>query len=334
MYGSSNESSGCVLRGALSLKLNKPTRLKSLSLCFLGKISVSWNQLGNGYERKFNDHRTVISHKWTFLSTQQNKTHLLSTGTHTFEFELVLPGSLPESTRMDKYYNVDYRLKAVAEKPAFSRDYVARRDIHLSRQKPNITNEFFDPIHLVNRWENKLEYEISLPTKVYTYGDYIPVKIKLVSLIPHLHINYVSCIFKEYLTCRAINGWFNGKNKSQRRLIEYTRKNTDRQELKMDSTWTATVQMHVPESVVDIQCDAHNDSVQVQHKIKLNLTIEDKQGRLYVINITLPIIIAITDSIGVLPSYEDIWQTLPYDPTMMLDLSTDCIPPSYRSIIC
>jgi hypothetical protein len=44
MYGSSNESSGCVLRGALSLKLNKPTRLKSLSLCFLGKISVSWNQ--------------------------------------------------------------------------------------------------------------------------------------------------------------------------------------------------------------------------------------------------------------------------------------------------
>lgn len=44
MYGSSTESSGCVLRGALSLKLKKSTSFKSLNLCFIGKVSVSWNQ--------------------------------------------------------------------------------------------------------------------------------------------------------------------------------------------------------------------------------------------------------------------------------------------------
>jgi hypothetical protein len=44
MYGSTAESSGCVLRGALSLKLSKPTRFNSLVLCFYGTISVSWNQ--------------------------------------------------------------------------------------------------------------------------------------------------------------------------------------------------------------------------------------------------------------------------------------------------
>jgi hypothetical protein len=49
MYGPTTESSGCVLRGALSLKLSKATRFKSLILCFHGTISVSWNQ------REFND---------------------------------------------------------------------------------------------------------------------------------------------------------------------------------------------------------------------------------------------------------------------------------------
>jgi hypothetical protein len=44
MYGSSNESSGCVLRGALSLRLKNPTSFKSLILSFYGTISVSWSQ--------------------------------------------------------------------------------------------------------------------------------------------------------------------------------------------------------------------------------------------------------------------------------------------------
>lgn len=44
MYGSSTESSGCILRGALSLKLKKSTSFKSISLQFIGKVSVSWSQ--------------------------------------------------------------------------------------------------------------------------------------------------------------------------------------------------------------------------------------------------------------------------------------------------
>lgn len=44
MYGSPSDSSGCVLRGALSLRLNKPTNFKSLTLSFQGMMSVSWNQ--------------------------------------------------------------------------------------------------------------------------------------------------------------------------------------------------------------------------------------------------------------------------------------------------
>lgn len=44
MYGSSVESSGCVLRGALTLNLNQPTYIRSLYLRFYGTMSVSWSQ--------------------------------------------------------------------------------------------------------------------------------------------------------------------------------------------------------------------------------------------------------------------------------------------------
>lgn len=44
MYGSPTESSGCVLRGALTLCLKRSTRFKSLVLSFHGSMSVSWSQ--------------------------------------------------------------------------------------------------------------------------------------------------------------------------------------------------------------------------------------------------------------------------------------------------
>ena len=44
MRGSPTESSGCVLRGALFLRLKKPTRFKCLTLSFQGTMTVSWNQ--------------------------------------------------------------------------------------------------------------------------------------------------------------------------------------------------------------------------------------------------------------------------------------------------
>ncbi|RCH80563.1 hypothetical protein CU097_003355 [Rhizopus azygosporus] len=331
MYGSALESSGCVLRGALSLKLKKPTSFKSLSLHFLGKVSVSWNQVGNGYERKFNDTRIVISHTWTFLMPQQKQLHLLSAGIHTFEFDLILPGSLPESTQLDKYYNVDYQLKAVAEKPGFSRNYTAQRDIHLSRQRPNLTTDYYDSIHVTDQWTDKLSCEVSLPTKVYTYGDLIPIKINAVPLKPNLRVLYVSCTFKESITCRAVNGWFNGKNKKQGRIIEYTRKDTSSSRLVENYRWSTSIHMNVPRTITDIQCDVNNESVRVRHKLKLVLFLEHRH-ELHELRTEIPIIIAITDSIGVLPPYEDIWQTLPYDPLLMLTPSTSSIPPSYHSV--
>lgn len=44
MYGSSTESAGCVLRGVMNLELQEPTKIKSITLDLVGKMTVSWSE--------------------------------------------------------------------------------------------------------------------------------------------------------------------------------------------------------------------------------------------------------------------------------------------------
>jgi hypothetical protein len=287
--------------------------LSSSYICFINTKSLV---LGNGYERKFSDHRVLINHTWTFLSPHT----LLEAGNHAYEFELVLPGNLPETTHVDKYYLVQYQLKAVAERSTrlFSLllpNYTTRRDIHLSRQK--VTTDFLDPLSVSNHWANKLDYEINMPTKVYSHGDTIRVSIQALPLVPNLRIRYVACTFKEYMTCRAINGWFNGKNKSHGRIIHYVRQDPC---VVLQDLWSTVMEIQIPESMMDIQCDAHNETVRVKHKLKFTVSIENEDGHISELRAVLPVNIAITKCMNGLPAYEESWKTMPYDPVLMMAL--------------
>lgn len=249
-------------------------------------------------------------------------------GNHSYEFELVLPGSLPESTHVAKFYLVQYQLKANAERSSFIMpNYHTRRDIHLSRQKLSLSLDYLNPIVITNHWINKLDYEINLPTKVYSHGDKIPITVRAIALAPHLQIRFVSCTFKEYMTCRAINGWFSGKNKSHSRIIQYSRIDQEGNDgvlnYRQDDSelvWSTTMNMDVPISMSDIQCDANNESVSVRHKLKFTVSIANRDGHISELRAVLPVVIAITNTVGGLPTYEETSRTLPYDPVIMMSL--------------
>lgn len=44
MYGSAMESSGCVLRGVMNLQLQETTKIKSIGLELIGKMTISWTE--------------------------------------------------------------------------------------------------------------------------------------------------------------------------------------------------------------------------------------------------------------------------------------------------
>lgn len=297
-------------------------------LCLLFPTINTIIVLGNGYERKFSDHKVLINHTWTFLSPHT----VLETGHHVYEFELILPGNLPESAHVDKYYLVQYNLKGVAERSTrlfslLSPNYTTRRDLHLSRQK--VAVDFSDPVSIDNQWTNKLTYEINMPTRVYSHGDTIRVSIQAVPLTPNLNIRYVACTFKEYMTCRAVNGWFNGKNKSQGRIIHYVRQDPC---VVLENRWSTVIEIKVPDSMTDIQCDASNETMRVRHKLKFTVSIENEDGHISELRAILPVNIAITKCMTGLPAYDESWKTMPYDPVLMMALIRRSAESPSRSI--
>lgn len=44
MHGSAMESSGCVLRGVMNLQLQETTKIKSIGLELIGKMTISWTE--------------------------------------------------------------------------------------------------------------------------------------------------------------------------------------------------------------------------------------------------------------------------------------------------
>ncbi|KAI9319271.1 hypothetical protein BX666DRAFT_1836910, partial [Dichotomocladium elegans] len=318
MYGSASESAGCVLRGVLEVEVQEPIKAKAISLRFYGKMIITWTELvGNGHERLFHDDRLLINHTWEFLP-KSHKLHCLEPGNYTYEFELPLPGDLPESTQIASFYVVQYRLKATVERARFFPNITSRRAVHVYRQLSPLTEDFMEPVTIANHWANKLDYEISIPTKVFCLGDQIPVSIQVTPLIPDIRIRHLSCTFKEYMVCRASSGWFGGQSRSQGRIIHFSRdESLGKTNSSTDDSfvvWEKNMAIPVPSSNDLIQCNVLNDAVRIRHKLKFVMSIENPDGHVSELRAALPIhICSINNTMG-LPSYDETWRTIPYDP--------------------
>ncbi|KAI8993244.1 hypothetical protein BDB01DRAFT_754289 [Pilobolus umbonatus] len=317
MYGSTTESAGCVLRGVMNLNLQEQVKLKSINLKFSGKMIVSWTE-GRGSERSFTEVREVISHNWSFLP-RQAKIHTLQPGNYSYEFELPIPGDMPESSYIHNFYVVEYGLKATIERSSFLPNMVHRKKVHISRKLQPFSSETQDPITLSNQWLHKLDYEITLPSKVYTHGDKVPITIKITPLTESLSVRHLSISLKEYMICRAGQPQFNHRSRVHSRVVASLRDAEFGQTTGNSGEWKKTEVLKLPTSSSDLQCDLQNDLVRIRHKVKFVLSLENSDGHISELRGTLPVSIFSFNNQG-LPTYEETWRSLPYDPSIMVAL--------------
>lgn len=282
--------------------------------------------VGNGHDRLFREEKTVLDHKWTFLP-RESKLHVMGSGSYTYEFELVLPGDLPESTYVANFYTVQYQLKANVERSTFLPNISNRKIVHVSRQLLPYTPEFLEPVSIANQWAHKLDYEITLPTKIYTHGDQIPVTVRITPLTDTLKVRHLSCTLKEYMICRAGTGvqagFLNSRSRTHGRVLFSTRDDkfgkTNSSQDQHFIEWTKIQTINLPSSLTDLQCDIQNDTIRIRHKIKFVLSLINADGHVSELRAALPITIVAVNQSG-LPAYGETWRTLPYDPASMLAL--------------
>src|ERR1700758_509468 len=98
-----------------------------MSFFFLATTSAS-------PQRFHKEERTVIDKEWTFLAPcKRSPFHHLSAQQYRWDFELPLPGDLPDSIENNDAGSVQYRLKATAERPKFMLNYTDKKAIRIVR---------------------------------------------------------------------------------------------------------------------------------------------------------------------------------------------------------
>ncbi|CAO3623902.1 unnamed protein product [Cunninghamella blakesleeana] len=258
------------------------------------------------------------------------KSYHLSEGHYKWDFELPLPGDLPETVDHE-LGQVYYRLKAVAERPTFSINYTDKRSVKVTRMMSPTSLELVQSMIISNVWADKLGYEISTPTKCYTMGHTVPITFELRPIAPELQVKSITCMLKEYLTLTAAE---NNHSKTESKVVKLVRDDQFYQNvIQQDGVYKKTIGLGIPDEDSQLlMVDTQNDLIRIKHKIKFTVTLINGDGHMSELRAAIPIVLAamsVDEDVNALPAYEDAWKSLPYDPeTIAQMIASGSLPPS------
>jgi hypothetical protein len=228
-------------------------------------------------------------------------------------------------------------------------NYSDRKAVRVTRILLPSSLELTQSQAISNTWVDKLSYDISVPSKVFSLGSLIPVTFALLPIAPDLRVRSVSCVLKEYITLTA-----GEHTKLEGKVIKHIRDETF---ASSPEQWTKTELLPVPDFHSGlIQTDSFSDLLKIKHKLKFTVSLINADGHIsgklmvvmdggicmliYLImqckilelRAAIPIVIAEIspeEDENALPAYEDAWKSVPYDPQQLAALvERGDLPPS------
>lgn len=260
-----------------------------------------------------------MEHKWQFvpiMDQSQKKAFTLGAGEHKWDFELMLPGDLPQTLEAEGG-QVVYRLKAMVERTAFLQNIIKKKVVRVVRCMLPTEFELIQTVEIHNTWAQKMMYDILLPSKVYARGHLIPVTFHITPIASKLRVRTLTATLKEYCTYTA-----NDSSKTDTRIVKIQRDEDPfpnapvRTEDSSDPvTWTKEIKLDIPPmSSQQAFCDADNEMIRIRHKLKFVICLVNADGHLSELRCSVPVIIISSISaqteLNSLPAYETAWQNV------------------------
>ncbi|KAL3232299.1 hypothetical protein RNJ44_04215 [Nakaseomyces bracarensis] len=126
-------------------------------------------------------------HKMNFDHTN-NKYFTLIKGTYEFPFNVILPGTLPESVEGLPGALITYNLIASLQRLNPGATMMCQKHLRIVRTLSSDAIELSESVLFNNTWPKKVEYSISVPTKAIAIGSTVPIRILLVPLLKGLKL--------------------------------------------------------------------------------------------------------------------------------------------------
>lgn len=273
--------------------------------------------LGIGHHQHYHrQEKELITHSWQFIpiiDQAHKKAFTLGAGEHKWDFELLLPGDLPQSLEAEGG-QVVYRLKAVVERTAFLPNIVKKSVLPVVRCMLPTEYDLMQTLEIHNTWADKMMYDILLPSKVYARGHHIPVTFHITPIAPKLQIKMLTVSLKEYCTYKT-----NDCSKTDTRIVKTQREenpfSTQPENANDAIFWSKVISLDIPPmSSQTAFCDADNEMIRIRHKLKFIVCLVNADGHLSELRCSVPVIliasIAEQTEMNNLPAYEQAWRSV------------------------
>ncbi len=199
-------------------------------------------------------------------------------GKHTIPFSFRLPGDTLESIEGIEYLNgVSYFFTAKLERNnGFkSKPWIVQKPIRIIRTLPICFDNFLNFASATRQWDNILEYQIDLATKIIPIGGSAKVKILAIPMVKKLRVLKVSVSIIQYQNFYSNNE----KLFSNRRpVVNHIFKNNS--ELESPDQWLFEETIPIPSSISRIMPSYELGGViEVFHKMKYEVIFQNEDGK-------------------------------------------------------
>ncbi|KAJ1913931.1 hypothetical protein IWQ60_009016 [Tieghemiomyces parasiticus] len=324
----------CVLRGYLLLRLSEPTKFTEIALDFGGKLKTCWMDNSGEYSVPHAESRPIIEHRWTFLRST-NRAIRLDAGDHQYDFELVLPGALPETVHTH-HLSVVYKLRAVARRPGFRLNLSDTEYVAIKRQPSTWSWTHLNSVSVTNIWNDLIQYEVFLPIRSCTDDESVDVSFKFLPMDPIAKVLSARIFLKEYAKYQSP---VSGRHKDWSHIISQTQSGGLLDQFDAAAAASVTdpassgevsldMTLDIPTAYARLQYDTTTPSLEVSHKIKCVLQLRDRLMQVHTVCIAIPFVVCPKTMEGMhnLPAYD----TLEQHTTRVYSAMP---PPSYETAV-
>ncbi|KAK9729274.1 hypothetical protein K7432_000424 [Basidiobolus ranarum] len=299
--GPPTESVGALLKGCVVLDLKETTSFIALNLQLQGVSHQKWNEIrGNQPILQFTN-TILINETWQLVKAER-QSHTLSAGIHSFDFEYVFNGFLPETIHLNGG-GVEYKLEATLHRGFLRPNVVIRKEVEVRRYPHLFNSEFDQTSHISSVWNNILRYQVDLSSKVVGLDEIIPVGIQLSPVCRTTSVIKVGCYIREIVTNHVPTASAVHVEDSWIKLSKIPPK-------AWQDSQPYALNVCIPSRRVHISCRTRG--FDVEHILLFKVKLKDPQFGTQVVALEMPLLILSSNS-------KDVIQSLP--PYSLTDLA-------------
>lgn len=216
-------------------------------------------------------------HKMNF--DQENKTYFtLIKGTYEFPFNVILPGTLPESVEGLPGALITYNLIASLQRLNPDATMMCQKHLRVVRTLNSDAVELSESVLFNNTWPRKVEYSISVPTKAIAIGSTVPIRVILIPLLKGLKLGpmRIALIEKYHYGTKPNEKMVEGERKVTEIKIRDpineigTFKDTSVVDSQFKDTWDLEASLEIPSDLMKCTHDCYTlECIKSRHQIRV-----------------------------------------------------------------